>query len=150
MCWFQNMYHFWKLMNFYGSYERLKILISTFSLPCLIESDARLLSRHAQDQGRGRGRGRLYWVIFFSQTVNCCMIWIKKKSRRYLYFSLSERHLKEVRIYLPHTVHIFKICVAHVLCFFLQEMQWKCRCYERALGHAHRRRHRRHGQVVQV
>ena len=109
MCWFQNTYHFWKLMNFYGSYERLKILISTFSLPCRIESDARLLSRHAQDQGRGRGRGRLYWVIFFSQTVNCCMIWIKKKSRRYLYFSLSERHLKKVRIYLPHPVHIYSL-----------------------------------------
>ena len=61
----KNTYYFWKLMNFYGSYERLKILISTFSLPCLIESDARLLWRHAQDQGRGRGRGRLYWVIFF-------------------------------------------------------------------------------------
>ena len=43
---------------------------------------------------------------FFCRTVNSCINWIKKKSCRYLYFSLSERHFSLVRIYLPHPVFI--------------------------------------------
>ena len=46
-----------------------------------------------------------------------------------------------------YKVFLHNMCGTCFMCIFSQEMQWKCRCYERTLGHAHWRRHR-HGQVI--